>query len=51
MSTAAFGLGVLVTAMAGVAAVLSSRVSERLRIPAPALFLIAAAGCAWAGGR
>jgi cell volume regulation protein A len=44
MSTAAFGLGVLVTALAGVAAVLSSRVSERLRIPAPAFFLIAAAG-------
>src|SRR5260370_9957164 len=43
MSTAAFGLGVLVTALAGVVAVLSSRVSERLRIPAPAFFLIAAA--------
>src|SRR5579864_7597644 len=46
MSTAAFGLGVLVTAMAGVVTVLSSRVSERLRIPAPAFFLIAAAAAA-----
>jgi cell volume regulation protein A len=46
MSTAAFGLGVLVTATAGVVAVLSSRVSERLRIPAPAFFLIAAAAVA-----
>jgi potassium/hydrogen antiporter len=42
MDTAGFGLVVLVTAVAGAAAVLSSRVSERLRIPAPALFLIAA---------
>ena len=46
MSTATFGLGVLVTALAGVVAVLSSRVSERLRIPAPAFFLIAAAAAA-----
>ena len=46
MSTAAFGLGVLVTALAGVVAVLSSRVSERLRIPAPAFFLVAAAAAA-----
>lgn len=38
-----FGLAVLVCAVAGVAAVLSSRASERLRIPAPAFFLIAAA--------
>lgn len=38
-----FGLAVLVCALAGVAAVLSSRASERLRIPAPAFFLIAAA--------
>jgi hypothetical protein len=44
--SAAFGLAVLVTALAGVAAVLSSRVSERLRIPAPAFFLIAAAAAA-----
>ena len=46
MSAAAFGLTVLITALAGVAAVLSSRVSERLRIPAPAFFLIAAAAAA-----
>lgn len=38
-----FGLAVLVTALAGIAAILSSRASERLRIPAPAFFLIAAA--------
>lgn len=38
-----FGVAVLVCALAGVGAVLSSRASERLRIPAPALFLIAAA--------
>jgi potassium/hydrogen antiporter len=38
-----FGLAVLVCALAGIAAVLSSRASERLRIPAPAFFLIAAA--------
>jgi potassium/hydrogen antiporter len=46
MSTAAFGLTVLFVALAGIAAVLSSRVSERLRIPAPAFFLIAAAAAA-----
>ena len=39
----AFGLVVLAIAVAGLAAVLSSRVSERLRIPAPAFFLITAA--------
>ena len=38
-----FGLAILLTAPAGIAAVLSSRASERLRIPAPAFFLIAAA--------
>src|SRR5215469_18952940 len=43
MSTAAFGLTIMVAALAGVAAVLSSRVSERLRIPAAAFFLVAAA--------
>ncbi len=43
MNAAALGLPVLVTSLAGVAAVLSSRVSERLRIPAPAFFLVAAA--------
>jgi cell volume regulation protein A len=42
-SLTSFGLTVLVTALAGLAAVLSSRASERLRIPAPAFFLIAAA--------
>ncbi|HUZ53146.1 MAG TPA: hypothetical protein VMU94_11535 [Streptosporangiaceae bacterium] len=48
-----FGLAVLVAALAGIAAVLSSRASERLRIPAPAFFLIAAALasdiCPWLG--
>jgi cell volume regulation protein A len=38
-----FGLAVLVAALTGIAVVLSSRVSERLRIPAPAFFLIGAA--------
>ena len=38
-----FGLAVLVAALTGIAAVLSSRVSERLRIPAPAFFLVGAA--------
>jgi cell volume regulation protein A len=39
----AFGLVVLAAAVAGIAAVLSAPVSARLRIPAPAFFLIAAA--------
>jgi cell volume regulation protein A len=38
-----FALAVLVAALAGIAAVLSSRASERLRIPAPAFFLVGAA--------
>jgi potassium/hydrogen antiporter len=38
-----FGLAVLVVALVGTAAVLSSRVSERLRVPAPAFFLVGAA--------
>jgi len=38
-----FGLAVLVAALTGIAAVLSSRASERLGIPAPAFFLIGAA--------
>ena len=38
-----FGLAVLLVALIGIAAVLSSRLSERLRIPAPAFFLIGAA--------
>jgi cell volume regulation protein A len=43
MGIESFGLAVLVAALAAIAAVLSSRASERLRIPAPAFFLIAAA--------
>jgi cell volume regulation protein A len=42
-SVESFGLAVLVAALTGIAAVLSSRASERLRIPAPAFFLIGAA--------
>jgi potassium/hydrogen antiporter len=38
-----FGLVVLVVAGAGVLAVLSNRVSERVNIPAPAIFLVCAA--------
>jgi potassium/hydrogen antiporter len=38
-----FGLAVLAASLAAIAAVLSSRASVRLRIPAPAFFLIAAA--------
>jgi len=38
-----FGLTVLVASVAGIAAVLSNRVSERLRVPAPAFFLVGAA--------
>jgi len=38
-----FGLLVLVTAGAGLVAVVANRLSERVRIPLPALFLIAAA--------
>ncbi|MBR8638845.1 cation:proton antiporter [Streptomyces tuirus] len=41
--TRSFALAVLVVALAGMAAVLSNRVSERTRIPAPAFFLVAAA--------
>ncbi len=40
---AGFGLALAVVSMAGLLAVLSNRVSERIRIPAPAIFLIAAA--------
>lgn len=39
----AFGLLVLTTGAAGLAAVLSNRLSQRVRVPAPALFLAAAA--------
>ena len=38
-----FGLAILAAGLVGVVAVLSSRASERLRIPAPAFFLIGAA--------
>lgn len=38
-----YGLAVFVAALVGLAAVLSNRLSERLRIPAPAFFLIGAA--------
>lgn len=38
-----YGLAVLVAALVGLAAVLSNRVSERLRIPTPAFFLLGAA--------
>lgn len=41
--TWSFGLAVLVVALAGVAAVVSNRLSERTRVPAPAFFLVAAA--------
>ena len=38
-----FGLGLLVVGLAGIVAVLSNRLSERIRVPAPAIFLIIAA--------
>ncbi len=38
-----FGLVVLIVATAGVLAVLSNRVSERVQVPAPAIFLVCAA--------
>jgi potassium/hydrogen antiporter len=38
-----FGLAVLVVALIGTVAVLSNRLSERLRVPAPAIFLLCAA--------
>lgn len=38
-----FGLIVLVVAVAGVFAVLSNRLSDRIRVPAPAIFLVCAA--------
>jgi cell volume regulation protein A len=41
--TESFGLAILLIGLAGTAAVLSNRVSERLRIPAPAFFLVFAA--------
>jgi cell volume regulation protein A len=42
-SVASFGLVVLAVAAVGLAGVLSNRLSERLRIPAPAIFLLCAA--------
>jgi cell volume regulation protein A len=39
----AFGFVVLAVAVVGLVAVLSSRLSERLRVPAPAIFLLCAA--------
>jgi cell volume regulation protein A len=41
--TESFGLAILLIGLVGTAAVLSNRVSERLRIPAPAFFLVFAA--------
>jgi hypothetical protein len=38
-----FALIVPITAVAVVAAVLCNRISERIRVPAPAIFLVAAA--------
>jgi potassium/hydrogen antiporter len=38
-----FGLLVMIVALVGLAAVLSNRLGERLRIPAPAIFLVSAA--------
>ena len=40
--TVGFGLIVMVIGIAGIAAVLSNRLSARLRVPAPAFFLICA---------
>jgi cell volume regulation protein A len=40
---AGFGLAILVVSAAGLLAVLSNRLSEHIRVPAPAIFLIAAA--------
>src|SRR6186997_2508600 len=40
---APFGLIIGLVSVAGLVAVLSNRLSERIRVPAPAIFLIAAA--------
>ena len=45
-ATAQFGLIVLVVGLAGTVAVLSNRLSARLRVPAPAFFLVAAVAVA-----
>jgi cell volume regulation protein A len=42
-ATESFGLIVLVLALAGLAALFFNRISERVRIPAPAIFLVLAA--------
>ncbi|MGD0557535.1 MAG: cation:proton antiporter [Streptosporangiaceae bacterium] len=42
-SASSFGLVVLIVGLTGSAAVLSNRLSERLRVPAPAFFLVGAA--------
>jgi potassium/hydrogen antiporter len=42
-ATESFGLMVLVVALAGLAALFFNRISERFRIPAPAIFLVLAA--------
>jgi cell volume regulation protein A len=44
--TGLFGLLLLLTAAAAVAAILSNRLTARLRLPAPALFLGGAAAAA-----
>lgn len=44
--TDAFGLVVLLTGLVGTAAVLSNRLSARLRVPAPAFFLVSSAAAA-----
>ncbi|HEY4702291.1 MAG TPA: cation:proton antiporter, partial [Streptosporangiaceae bacterium] len=38
-----FGVVIAIISAAGLLAVLSNRVSERIRVPAPAIFLVAAA--------
>jgi cell volume regulation protein A len=38
-----FGVAIAVLGVVGLLAVLSNRVSERVRVPAPAIFLVAAA--------
>jgi potassium/hydrogen antiporter len=42
-----FGLVTLIVAAVGLAAVFSNRLSEHLRIPAPAIFLVSAAGASY----
>jgi cell volume regulation protein A len=42
-----FGLVTLIVALVGLAAVFSNRLGEHLRIPAPAIFLVSAAGASY----